>query len=83
VIHSIPTQVGPPPRLVDAFPRERFDLDRPDLAYVSAKAVLEPHLGEKLLYWTRSHWHWTPFSHREAGEALAERILARGFLGTG
>lgn len=83
VIHSIPTQVGSPPRLVDAFPRERLDLERPGLAYLSSKEVLEPHLGEELLYWTRSHWHWTPVSHRLAGEALADRILARGFVEAG
>lgn len=83
VIHSIPTQRDDPLRLVDVFPRERFDGEREGLLYVSSKEVLEPHLGETLLYWTRSHWHWTPFSHRLAGEALARRILERNLLEAG
>lgn len=83
VVHSIPTQRSDPLRLVDTFPLDRFRPDRPGLVYVPAKEVLDPYVGEELLYWTRSHWHWTPFSHRQAGRALARAILAHGLLERG
>lgn len=84
VIHSIPSRADPgtgePPLLVEQFPLEHFAVDRPGLHFVPAKAVLEPSRGTDLLYWTRSHGHWTPFSHAAAGRDLAARILAAELL---
>ena len=80
IILSIPTLRGNPNRLIDGFPFESFPVDRPAFAYISAKELLEPHLGKELLYWTRSHYHWTPFAHRQAGEALADRIVGQRLL---
>jgi hypothetical protein len=80
VIQSIPSYTPEPPTLVDGFPRG-FAVDRPGLAFLAAKPLLEPSLGRERLYNTRSHWHWTPLAHRLSGQALAERILERGLLG--
>lgn len=81
VVQSIPSPRDDPERLVELFPVELFDFDRAGLAFVPAKRVLDPWLGREQLYHTRSHWHWTPHAHREAGRALAEVILRRGLLG--
>lgn len=81
VIQSIPVELRDPPRLVDPFPLEFFDVNREGLAYFSAADVLQPHLERgELLYNQHSHFHWTPFSHEQAGRALAERIAARRLL---
>jgi hypothetical protein len=69
------------PRLIDDFPRERFATDRLGLYYLADQPILEPYLGKRLLYWERSHRHWTPLSHELAGKALAELILRQGLLG--
>lgn len=88
VIQSIPTPVypnGPPDpegkdlrpgqvQLIDLFPRAEFDVDRPGLLFVPMKPVLDPLTGEQLLYFLRSHGHWTPLAHRVDGETLAARI---------
>lgn len=79
VVQSIPFEQGDPPRLEDALP-PGFDPAQPGVSVLSARDVLAPHLGRELLYWRRSHWHWTPFSHRVAGEALAEHIAGQGLL---
>lgn len=84
VIHSIPSIADPgtggPPVLVEHFPVEAVDLARPGLHFVAARAALAPYQGAELLYWTRSHGHWTPFSHAVAGHALASLILRQGLL---
>lgn len=80
VVQSIPGLREDPVRLIDTFPKDTyFDVDRPGLHYLAAKELLEPHLGRELLYWTRSHKHWTPFSHALSGAALA-RIVLEGRL---
>lgn len=81
VIHSIPSEVYPERiQLIDTFPTAHVDLDQPGLVYVSAAEVLESYVGKRALYWQRSHFHWTPFSHERAGEALAQRIIENGLL---
>ncbi|MEX0937160.1 MAG: GDSL-type esterase/lipase family protein [Pirellulales bacterium] len=76
VIHSIPLQPdGPSGDLIDQFPLDYFDTDRPGILYVSSKDVLSPHVRGELLYWQRSHFHWTPFSHQVAGKEIARRIV--------
>ena len=67
-------------QVIDAFPRRCFTFDRPGIHFFPAKDVLDPHVNEELLYWTRSNKHWTPFSHRLSGEALAELIDREGLL---
>ena len=88
VIQSIPipapsTSPGAtsgPRRLVEWFPLARFDVHRAGLSFVSAKDVLEPSSDTQLLYWTRSHGHWTPFSHALSGRRLAELMQSEKLL---
>jgi hypothetical protein len=88
VIQSIPipAQSVPPgatsgPRkLVELFPLASFDVGRSGLYFVSAKDFLDPSSDTQLLYWTRSHGHWTPFSHATSGRQLAELILREKLL---
>ncbi|MBL8897112.1 MAG: hypothetical protein JNM84_05770 [Planctomycetes bacterium] len=81
VIHSIPSRLGVPERtLEELFPSEFFDVKRDGLLFVSAKKVLEPELGQRRLYFDRSHGHWTPLSHELAGKELARRITAAVLL---
>jgi lysophospholipase L1-like esterase len=86
VVQSIPTPIYPngidgmKVVLVEMFPLAEFPTERPGLLFFSAKSVLDPAVGRELLYYLRSHGHWTPYSHRVDGEALAERILAAGLL---
>ena len=94
VIQSIPTAVypnGPPDPegrdirpgqvvLLDAFPLAEFDVARPGLLYVPIEPVLAPFADEKLLYFLRSHGHWTPLAHEIDGETLAARIVEAGLL---
>jgi GDSL-like lipase/acylhydrolase family protein len=80
VIQSIPANRENPTALVDLFPRDRFDVARPGLCFQSDKELLDPSLQTELLYWKRSTGHWTPFSHRVCGKALAERIVKEGLL---
>jgi hypothetical protein len=79
LIHSLPNLRGGG-ELVDSFPSDRFDARRPGVALLASREVLEPFAGRERLYWTRSHWHWTPRSHELAGRALAERIVRDGML---
>ena len=92
VIHSIPTQFGPPDLPLDEmFPLAEFPLflpralalvpiPRPGLLFVPAKKVFEPLVGKELLYRQRSHFHLTPRAHELAGKALAQAILDAGVL---
>jgi hypothetical protein len=80
VIQSIPTNRASPLALVDLFPRAAFDVARPGLVFQSCKGLLDPALGKEPLYFTRSAGHWTPWSHRVCGRALAERIDSAGLL---
>jgi hypothetical protein len=77
VILSIPTELREPLRLVDQFPAEDFDVRREGIWFLSAKAVLDPWLDDELLYWEQSQRHWTPFSHRVTGEALARFVATK------
>jgi len=81
VIQSIPSNRENPVSLVDLFPRDRFDVKRPGVFFQSDKELLDPFLEKELLYWKRSTGHWTPFSHRVCGKALAARIVKEGLLG--
>jgi len=81
VIQSIPSNRENPVALVDVFPRDRFDVARPGVTFQSDKELLDPFLEKELLYWKKSTGHWTPFSHRVCGKALAERIVKEGLLG--
>ena len=69
-----------PPRLVELFPGDHFDVNRPNMAFISSKQLLDPYLGEEPIYHDRSHFHWTPLSHEITGKRIAEVILERGFL---
>lgn len=80
VIQSIPDERLPDGKLVDSFPLADFDVKRPGILYLPTKELLDPLEGKELLYWRRSHHHWTPLAHRLAGEELARRILAAGLL---
>jgi lysophospholipase L1-like esterase len=81
VIQSIPSNRENPVSLVDLFPRDKFDVARPGVFFQSDKELLDPFLEKELLYWKRSTGHWTPFSHRICGKALAARIVKEGLLG--
>jgi hypothetical protein len=70
---------GDPPELVETFPVS-FDVSRAGLAFLPAKRVLDPVFPHELLYWERSHGHWTPAAHALSGEALAALIEERGLL---
>lgn len=83
VIQSIPTPAwgtDGKPALHELFPLDEFDVERPGIAFFPARSVLEPSLGREPLYHLRSHGHWTPYSHRLAGEALAALVVERGLL---
>lgn len=77
VIQSIPTPNANfhPTDLDEVFPSAEFDVKRPGLYFLAAKPVLMPYVGRELLYWERSHQHWTPLAHRLSGEALAKLVL--------
>ena len=80
VIQSIPVrQRHGDVAFVDSFPKS-FDTDRPGLSLFAAEEVLAPFVGQELLYWTRSHGHWTPFSHQKSGQSLAELMIRDGLL---
>lgn len=66
--------------LVDSFPYDKFDAERPGLALLPMIHLLRPHFGKEPLVHARSHRHWTPFAHRLSGEALARIMLDREFL---
>lgn len=81
IIHSIPIWLNDPNgTLIDTVPLQYFEIKRPGLTYLSSKELLEPYVGNKKLYWSRSHMHWTPLSHEIAGKALAKMILEGDLL---
>ncbi|MFI5314812.1 MAG: SGNH/GDSL hydrolase family protein [Myxococcota bacterium] len=82
VIQSIPTpnKNEHPTDLMELFPFAEFDVKREGLSFLPAKSVLQPHLEHEVLYYAHSHQHWTPFSHRVSGEALAKLILDANLL---
>jgi hypothetical protein len=73
VIQSIPFRKYDPVELIESFPEE-LDTSRDGLRLLRTKPLLDPYVGRELLYWDRSHSHWTPFSHARSGEALAKLI---------
>ena len=81
VIHSIATGMGErQDSMVDVFPVDEMNFARPGIYFVSSKQVLEPFAGKQQLYWLRSHYHWTPFSHKQVGEAIARLIVDKNLL---
>jgi len=76
----IPDKGSGPTALIDVFPYAEFDVDRPGLTFFASKPLLDPHLGRELLYWERSHGHWTPLAQRLDGEALARLVIERRLL---
>jgi GDSL-like Lipase/Acylhydrolase family len=74
VVQSIPEGLPVGPTLRDDFPYAEFPVDQEGMRFVRIEEFLSPWLGKELLYWTRSHFHWTPFAHRLSGERLAEVI---------
>ena len=75
VVQSIPTS-----HLRDAFPVDDFDTERPGMAYLPAKPLLEPLVGKTPLYNMRSHGHWTAVAHELSGKALADLIIREELL---
>lgn len=80
IIQTVPSRGGGSRDLVEPFPVDAFDLDRPGVFFLPGKMVLDPHVGESDLYHERSHFHWTPFAHRKSGEALARLIRTEALL---
>lgn len=66
--------------LVEMFPLEEFGKDRDMVYFVFSEQILRPFVGRQQLYFRRSKGHWTPLSHRLAGEAIAKTILAEKLL---
>ena len=81
LVHSIPSINWNRTQLTEMFPLDHFDVNQPGVHFLAAKDVLEPHVDSHQLYWDRSHGHWTPFSHAEAGKALAELVIKEELLG--
>ena len=82
VIQSIPFRQPSPVALTETFPTG-FDVGREGVWFLPAKSFLDPYVDRELLYWTRSHGHWTPFAHARSGEALAALIASEGLLERG
>lgn len=80
VIQSIPAPNSATRKLVELFPLAQFDVRRPGIHFVSGKEFLEPSSDSELLYWTRSHAHWTPYSHALSGRTLAQVIQREKLL---
>jgi len=80
VVQSIAGESPVDHALAEWFPIELLDVHRPGFEFVPTIELLRPWNGKELLYWRRSHHHWTPFAHRLAGEDLARRILDRNLL---
>ncbi|MAB71125.1 MAG: hypothetical protein CMJ54_01300 [Planctomycetaceae bacterium] len=59
---------------------ERFPGDADVHPFITPLPLFEQADG-KMLYWERSHGHWTPLGCRLVAETLAEEILRRGLLG--
>lgn len=80
IIQTIPFIIKEPPSMEDVFPYRYFDANREGLFLLRAEEVLKPFLGKEQLLWERSHGHWTPFSHRQSGKALADLITRHALL---
>ena len=80
VIQSIPVFNEEKSELADVFPLQEFDVSGPGRYYLSAKTALDPYVSKELLYWKRSHRHWTPLAHRLDAEALAALIASQRLL---
>ncbi len=81
IIQNIPTyRAHLDEKLADLFPYDLFETERPGLALLDANRVLRPYVDTHQLYFERSHFHWTPFSHEKSGAALAQLIRERRFL---
>ena len=79
VLQIIPSQPGGPDLpLDDRFPYEHFDSTH--VHVVSMAKHLAPFVGKELLYWQRSHAHWTPFSHSLSAKALSQVIVEQKLL---
>ena len=74
LIHSIPSTRGS--ELLELFPLEYFDTSQPGVYFLSGAEVLQPHVGQELLYRKRSHSHWTPYSHEVAAKRLARLVAS-------
>jgi len=81
VVQSIPEVIPAGPSLLDKFPYAEFPTDQAGLQFVRCEELLTPWLGKELLYWNRSHFHWTPFTHHLSGEHLAQVIDEARLLG--
>ncbi len=75
LLQSIPGRPDEEGVIYDAFPLQYFDVNRPGITYFSAAEVLRPHAGDRLLHWDSEQHHWTPLSHRLAGETLARLVV--------
>ena len=80
VIQSIPARLENPDRLVDQFPYHHFDVRREGVVFVPTTSFLAPWLGREPLVNRQAHAHWTPFSHRIAGEAIARAIEKKNLV---
>jgi hypothetical protein len=75
VIHSIPAYLPVVTQFVEVFPFDEFNLRRPGILFLASKPLLDPYLGKQTLVNLRATRHWSAFSHRIAGEALAKLIM--------
>lgn len=81
IIQSIPILGGEEnTKLIETFPLDAFDRDREGLFFVDMVGPLSERMGREKLYNARSHWHWTPVSHRVSGERIARLVLEEGLL---
>ncbi|MCC6669935.1 MAG: hypothetical protein IT458_02655 [Planctomycetes bacterium] len=78
VIQSIPGWSPVTRKFSDVFPHPHFATQQPGLSFVAMQPLLEPHVGQELLYYENSHLHWTPFAHAVSGRALAQALLTAG-----
>ena len=70
MILSIPSQTGGPEGpLLELFPLQLFDVDRPGVSFLSGRQLLEPDVGKELLY-----WQWCLIS---AGRLTAMQLPAK------
>ena len=68
----------PVPALTPSLPADSPIRQIPD-AFLDGASVLRPYADRQVLYRPHGSRHWTPFSHRIAGEALAD-LMERRFL---
>lgn len=70
VLQSIPIVKGDESGMVDVFPYGEFDVKPLGSRFIRCEEFLTPLVGKELLYFKRSHMHWTPLSHRLDAEKL-------------